>query len=302
MHTLDLIRSPLRMAPAALLLLLAAPAHAIFSCQVGVAGQGDSCGLNKYQAQVLNAVVDVPGYHVSGSASANPAMGALSALLFAADTASGGPKPSQTLTRFGSEIWVDFRITGPTGAPSVPTEMIFLGNIGLINSCPTCDLYAGYRFVVDSVGFSGVHFETSAGVDEDGVWYPSTSFYENAVLNTSATDYVLGPGTRGASFRFDAASIVGYTLRLQAYLSSNVNFTGDTDFADVTVDASHTALFNVLLPEGYGIQAVGTDAPLLTAPILQAVPEPRSAVLLAGGLAVVLLAARRRARWLQADA
>jgi hypothetical protein len=156
-----------------------------------------------------------------------------------------------------------------------------------------------YSHQIDSVSFSGFRMRTSGGRTLSSTEWTVTSSKSDTSgrgLNPSTFESEAGDFASGV-LSFDAASVIGQTFRLTSSLNGNAHLTGvNPSTAFVTVDAGHTALFNVLLPAGYALVAVPGSVPLLTEPILLAVPEPSSYVLMAAGLALIGVAARRRMR------
>jgi hypothetical protein len=106
------------------------------------------------------------------------------------------------------------------------------------------------------------------------------------------------PGGGGTVTNFDASTVLNQDLRFTGNLSGSAAFTGQNAAgSSLSVNASNTGLFNLLLPAGYSIVANPSQVPWLATPTLTApVPEPRSTALFAAGLAIAGLVARRRTR------
>jgi hypothetical protein len=286
------LSSLMRFGVAAALLVSAHAAHAIASCSAQAVGPGDNCGLGKPYA--VSPETQTVGTHVitTGSASVDLPTGALRGAIRMTD----GPAPGGTgaaNASFAASLVVDFRILGPAGAPSVPVQMISAlgGNLSATCTWPGCEGSLGYSVRLDSVSFSGFEAKASGVTTLVQPWLYSSSADDNSGRNLVPVASHT-PASDGGSFMFafDAAQAVGHTLRATIDLSANLYLHGAPDGTVMAADASHTALFNVLVPAGYSVDAFGVD--LLTQPLL--VPEPPSALLALAGAAII--GVRRRAR------
>jgi hypothetical protein len=285
------LSSLMRCGVALALLVGAHAAHAIASCSAQAVGPGDNCGLGKPNA--VSPETQTVGTHVitTGSASVDLPTGALRGAIRISDgPALGGTGAANA--SFAASLLVDFRILGPAGAPSVPAQLISTlgGSLSATCTWPACEASLGYRVELDSVSFSGFHAQATGLTTLVQPWMYSSSAYDNSGRNLApVASYA--PASDGGSFMFafDAAQAVGHTLRATIDLSANLYLHGAPDGTVMAADASHTALFNVLLPAGYSVDAFGVS--VLTQPLL--VPEPPAALLALAGIGVLGL--RRRA-------
>ena len=279
---------------AALLLALAglatgysAPAFAIFSCDAGAGptvsgGSGDSCGLNKYQA---NAVSNVGGAGVAyaGSASTNLSTGSQSGAISLFDNTQDGIGPPVANGNFYSNLLVDFRISGPASAVPLPSILLVSATGNVVDDCVNCDGNISYNLLLQSFQGSPLNVGVSGGRTHNSNW--TSNVYSSIGATGGLTSD--SSGFHGA-LTFDAAGLVNLPLRLTANLSGTVAFTGpNPSGAAISADASNTGLFNLILPSGYTIVANPASVTLLTAPVLQ-VPEPATIGLMMAGLVMML--------------
>jgi hypothetical protein len=265
-------------------LAISAPAHAILSCQ---AGAGQTLGGAFDACNPLSGKFEATATSVHGSASVDARSGSMSGNVTVSPSTIGDG-------RFFGELIVDFRISGAPSGGSVPVGFIFSTSGTIAGDCTNCEANVGNSYQIDSVSFSGFQMRASAARTRSTGWLVTTSQFDTSGfdLNPSASDSESGDTVSGL-LSFDAALALGHTFRLTANLSGNAHLTGVNDpSAFLTVDSGDTALFNILLPAGYTLTAEPSHYPFLTTAIL--VPEPSAYALMAVGLGLVGLAARRR--------
>ncbi|MBX9964650.1 MAG: hypothetical protein K2Y35_16440 [Burkholderiales bacterium] len=271
------------------------PAFAIASCNAGAGptvsgGSGDSCGLNKY-AVTVTSVVDGGGVGYNGGAATSLISGSQSGSISIFDNLNDGQGPPVANGNFYSNLLVDFTISGPASAAPLPTTLL-IGVAGSVaGTCTNCEGQISYSLSLQRGSLLNISVSGGQGPGSD--WAASIG---SSVGATGSLSNIDDKGFNGA-LTFDAASLLNQSFRLTASVSGTVNFTGpNPSGASLTADASHTALFNLILPAGYSIVASPNAVPFLTAPVLL-VPEPAAASLVSIGLAALsVVAARRRSR------
>jgi hypothetical protein len=262
-----------------------APAHAILSCQ---AGAGPTLGGAFDECAPLASKFEANAESTHGNASVSALTGSMAGMVTVAPSTFGDG-------RFYGELIVDFRINGPAPSGSVPVDFIFSTEGSIAGDCTNCEANIGASHRIDSVSFSGFQMRTSAARTRTSDWISSHSEFDTSGLGLDPS--YTADGITSGRLSFDAAMVLGHTFRLTANLSGNAHLTGpNAPEAFLTADASHTALFNILVPAGYSVSANPAHYPFLTAPILQPVPEPSTYILMAVGLGLVGVAARHRIR------
>ena len=280
-----------RLVVAATLIICPQAALAIASCSAQAVGPGDNCGLGKHFASSPEATIIGTQVLTTGSAGVDLPSGALHGAIRISDGPAFGGTGAASAS-FGSSLLVDFRILGPTGAPSVPTQLLstLSGSLGASCVWPACEGNLGYRVRLDSVSFGGFMAQSTAVTSLTQPWMYSSAAQDGSGRSLEpVAGHTEAPDGGSFVFAFNAAQVLGHTLRATIELSANLHLFGAPDNTLIFADAGHTALFNVLVPTGYSIDAFGVA--LLTAPLL--VPEPPAALLALAGVAVFVL----RRRW-----
>ena len=257
------------------------------SCSAGTTDGGAICFGQDYSASV-DTIQPRGTYDRYGSAYVDAKTGSMGGSITLADSASpGGPGFGDGY--FGVSFDETFRITGPASAGPVLANMMFDVSGSISGNCTFCAGQITFHYRLDGANFTGFQSSVSGSRSlAQPDWTINTNLNG---LNSSAS---IDPDAPVGSLYFDVSSVLGYEIRIRGDLGGSVTFYGgDTDGASISADASHTALFNILLPEGYTLTPK-TNVNFLAAPVLQPVPVPAAAWLFGSGLVGLIGLARRK--------
>lgn len=267
---------------------------ASLSCSASFAG---SC-------EPLNGKLSVVGEFTSaGSAStlsvttaANAETGSLSAYVALGDGIDpGGPPPR--IEQAGANMFAEFDIQGPAGGAAVALQGMFNVSGTITTNCGSflaCN--AAFSF---SANVQGADLAVGTKLPGFNATFGASRSTGSPALFTQWSgqlpdDTFIDTGTPDAALAaFTAMVRPGYRIKVDLSLSATAQFGNNAPVNAVAIaDAGQTALFNFLLPEGYSLAAVPG---FLSDPILQPVPIPGVAWLMAGVLVVGGRALRRQA-------
>lgn len=257
------------------------------SCRAGTTDAQDLCTGQDYSAEVATTQ-DRGAYIRYGSAYVDARTGSMGGRISLVDSAlPGGPGLGNG--QFGTSFDETFRITGPASSGPVIANMIFDVSGSISGNCVGCNGDITFLFRLDGANFTGFQSSVSGSRSlAQPQWTVNSSLFG---LNSSAA---IDPNNPVGTLSFDVSSRIGYEIRIRGDLGASVAFVAaNPEGASITADASHTALFNIVLPAGYTLTPK-TNANFLAAPVLQAVPVPTSVWLFGSGLLGLIGLNKRR--------
>ena len=289
-HVLRSHKSCYPLALAAGMSLLSTQSFAL-SCSAGAdggagGGVGYICSGSDYIASVeLNQ--SAATYDRFGSAYVNASTGSMGGHITIADNALPGG-PGLGSGRFFSNFAETVRINGPASSTPVIAAFMF-GTEGTIAGIGTGEIT--YSFALDGIDFSGFQVRVGGARSHVQDWtVNSTAFGLGSSINWAPAT----PDVTAGMVYFDVRSVLGFRFAVKGSLGGSVSFggVGGIEGAAITADASHTSLFNFVLPDGYSLSALNTN--FLSNPQLQTVPVPAAVWLFVSGLLGLISMARRK--------
>lgn len=165
--------------------------------------------------------------------------------------------------------------------------MIFDVSGSISGNCTNCNGDISFLFRLDGANFTGFQSSVSGA---RSLAQPEWTI--NNQLSGLSSSVSIDPNNPIGTLSFDVSSKIGFEIRIRGDLGASVALTAGPEGASITADASHTALFNIILPPGYTLTPK-TNANFLAAPVLQAVPVPTAVWLFASGLFGLISVSRR---------
>lgn len=215
-----------------------------------------------------SAAIDLPNAIAGGIAPSSAVVGSFA---FAAPLLGAGTEAVSIVV----ELKFDGAFKVDAGSP-------FLNLVGTV-AAGSSSIYSSSLSFWQANQADGVQIETYAE-DENGTPYAGAS-----PLVLSSTPDALA-GIARVSFQARPGEIVAFSTSLMGISMAGYDGSSGWLASAGSVDFLHTGALRILVPQGYGLDS---DVPLLQS-VVQVVPEPDAALLLALGLAALALRRDRK--------